>query len=284
MVTTNIDVDDGIVNEATGILRHVEDLPNDDEIRDFRAWLEFADSRIGAKVRLKMRHMTVGQFATIDANWTPISRKAANIQITNTIRCKRSQIPLTPGCAVTVHKSQGGTYDRAVIKYDRSQQNQLVYVALSRTTNIERTYFTNPRDDFTFYHKFGSSAPSILEIRDEYNRLCHHTLETITGRVKTFKETALEGCSNLIICTINAQSIVAHSSDIETDEMLIDSDVLALTETWMDSENIVTINGFELISTSNLSVQPSPSSSTVAPSNARRTAGGVAIYPNLTRS
>ncbi|GFT73726.1 uncharacterized protein TNCV_631081 [Trichonephila clavipes] len=73
--------------------------------------------------------------------------------------------------AITIHKSQGGTFDEVVFNYDKSQQIQLVYVALSRVTSIDGLYFTNDKDDFKFYHGRGSTAPTVKDIRDEYDRM-----------------------------------------------------------------------------------------------------------------
>lgn len=48
----------------------------------------------------------------------------------------RTQIPLIPGWAITIHKSQGMTLDRVIVNVARSFENGQVYVALSRATNL----------------------------------------------------------------------------------------------------------------------------------------------------
>lgn len=53
------------------------------------------------------------------------------------------QIPLRPAWAVTIHKSQGQTYDRAVIDLGRRAFSAgQVYVALSRLTTLDGLYLT----------------------------------------------------------------------------------------------------------------------------------------------
>ncbi|GFT72832.1 uncharacterized protein TNCV_5065631 [Trichonephila clavipes] len=86
--------------------------------------------------------------------------------------------------AITIHKSQGGTFDEVVFNYDKSQQIQLVYVALSRVTSIDGLYLTNDKDDFKFYHGRGSTAPTVKDIRDEYDRMANHRLPTLSMQAR----------------------------------------------------------------------------------------------------
>ncbi|GFS58863.1 gamma-aminobutyric acid type B receptor subunit 1 [Trichonephila clavipes] len=65
----------------------------------------------------------------------------------------------------------------------------------------------------------------------------------------------------LIVSAFNAQSLVAHAGDIESDNILMNSDYMVNSETWMNCANTVMINGFEL-----------------------RATGGSAIYRNLQSS
>lgn len=282
MVTSNVEIDDGLVNGAVGTLRYIENLSHTGEgdgPPDMRLWLEFPDSETGSIARIKFRPVIASHDGVIKENWTPILTKTANITIDRPIRCKRTQFPLTPAHAMTIHKSQGGTFNKIVVLYDKSQLNQLVYVALSRVKSIDGLYLINSNDDFTFYHKYGCTTSTIKEIRDEYTRLSMHPLETITGLVTSFIQT--DNNQTVIVCTINAQSLVAHSQDIATDRVLCKSDIMVITETWMDSSSPVDIHGFELINC-NLHAYTDPECRENL--QVRRTAGGVAIYRNLASS
>jgi hypothetical protein len=64
-----------------------------------------------------------------------------------------------------------------------------VYVALSRVTSLKGLYMMNEKDDFTFYHKFGSTAPGVREVRDEYVRLGRHELQTLEKIAARFSVT-----------------------------------------------------------------------------------------------
>ncbi|KAF5649401.1 atp-dependent dna helicase pif1 [Fusarium sp. NRRL 52700] len=48
----------------------------------------------------------------------------------------RTQIPLVPGWAITIHKSQGMTLERAIVNVNRAFANGQVYVALSRAKSL----------------------------------------------------------------------------------------------------------------------------------------------------
>ncbi|GFW50996.1 uncharacterized protein TNCV_3592781 [Trichonephila clavipes] len=121
-------------------------------------------------------------------DWTPIVTRAANIPLGGNIKCRRNQFPVVSASAITIHKSQGGTFDEVVFNYDKPQQIQLVYVALSRVTSIDSLYLTNDKDGFKFYHGRGSMAPTVKDIRDEYDRMANHRLPTLSMQARVFCE------------------------------------------------------------------------------------------------
>ncbi|KAI8357369.1 hypothetical protein EDC96DRAFT_414722, partial [Choanephora cucurbitarum] len=59
----------------------------------------------------------------------------------NALSLKRTQIPLTISEAVTIHKSQGPTYQKVAIDLTgRSLKKSLMYVACSRATSASGLY------------------------------------------------------------------------------------------------------------------------------------------------
>ena len=110
------------------------------------------------------------------------------------------------------------------------------------------------KNHFTFYHGKGKTTATTKDIKDEYARLQRHQLHIITQHVRHFlnhRKEVNDPCdvSNMItviIININAQSLIAHVVDIESDPQLQKSDYLAITETWIDSTNPIQLSGFEL--------------------------------------
>jgi hypothetical protein len=49
------------------------------------------------------------------------------------------------------------------------------------------------------------------------------------------------------MATLNVQSFASHSPDVSTDPVLASTDILALTETWMDNDETIPIEGYKCI-------------------------------------
>ncbi|KAH7964859.1 hypothetical protein HPB49_001930 [Dermacentor silvarum] len=157
-----------------------------------------------------------------------IDRKAS-------IACKRTQFPLVQASAITVHKSQGGTYASVVYEYARTHSQKLVYVALSRCTNLNGLYLTNCDRDHTFYHREANPDKPMV---DEFRRLESHRLHTVTQRyLAALKEQELSrvcegGSREFTLALLNVRSLSAHALDVARDPVLGKVDLLCLTDTW----------------------------------------------------
>ncbi|GFU16409.1 ATP-dependent DNA helicase [Trichonephila clavipes] len=321
MITMNLDVEDGLVNGAIGTLKYIEYLTEDEQVtiygttevdvepqpststrirKTVRLWLEFPNPSMDQLCRVKAKPHVMCKRDVLDLKWTPIVTRAANIPLGGNIKCRRNQFPVVSASAITIHKSQGGTFDEVVFIYDKSQQIQLVYVALSRVTSIDGLYLTNDKDDFKFYHGRGSTAPTVKDIRDEYDRMVNHCIPTLSMEARAFCKRDVLAERNedqggylhrrrqliLIVSAFNAQSLVAHAGDIESNNILINSDYMGISETWMNCANTVMINGFELRASNNTALEHRthcPSTSSELPVRVSA-AGGSAIYRNLQSS
>ena len=65
-------------------------------------------------------------------------------EITEEVIGKFSQYPLRPAWAITIHKSQGLTFERAIIDANAAFSHGQVYVALSRCKTFEGMVLSTP--------------------------------------------------------------------------------------------------------------------------------------------
>ncbi|CAG4975242.1 unnamed protein product [Colias eurytheme] len=177
-----------------------------------------------------------------------------------TIFAKRNHFPLVSACALTIHKSPGGTFDQIVYEYNKSHSQQLLYVALSRVTDINGLFIVSNTDDNKFYH--GRKRPGgIVDLQCEFERLSNSRL--ITQQEELYN---LVNESNITLFSFNCQSLRAHVSDLN-DKVLKRSTLLLFSETWMKNDEQILIENFYCVTQYNR-----PNS----------TAGGVAVYHSST--
>ncbi|KAL4153959.1 hypothetical protein QTP88_001792 [Uroleucon formosanum] len=193
IITTNIDVADGLANGAVRKLVYIEQNV-DNQIT--RVWLVFADQKTGMAAKRKAAAYVTEHI--IDKRAVPITRRTSSISLNNNkiILAKRNHFSLIPGCAMTIHKSQGGTYDEIVYEYNKSHSVQLFYVALTRVKTIDGLYMCTHNDDLRFYH--GRRAdPSIVSLQEEFKRLSLNRLTTLQTDITNFM-TSREGLTIIL--------------------------------------------------------------------------------------
>ncbi|KAH6924073.1 hypothetical protein HPB50_011176 [Hyalomma asiaticum] len=185
MITTNIDVLDGLVNGAVGTLKVCEKSPGSEFPK--RLWLHFDDlATTGRLARLRSKYAVNEARRSghhIDAAWVPIEPRITTLTLDRKagVSCKRKQFPLLQASAITVHKSQGATYSSIVYKYSKTHPQKLVYVALTRCTSINNLYLTNAKGDHQFHHKANNEDKTMA---NEFQRLEQHLLPTVTQRYR----------------------------------------------------------------------------------------------------
>ena len=120
MLRKNLDVPDGLVNGARGIVQHI-DLHPGGEID--KVWVSFEK---GAGSRWQMAHQTLS---------VAIRRAMAQFNDKDGNKAERRQFPLVLAKACTIHKSQSATYHAGVhARLDKHcKQAGQTYVALSRS-------------------------------------------------------------------------------------------------------------------------------------------------------
>jgi len=182
-ITTDKDVDDGLANGAVGKLVYIEQNV-DNQIT--RVWLVFADQKTGMGAKRKAAAYITEH--NIDKRAVPIIRPTSSISLNNnkTILAKMNHFSLIPGCAMTIHKSQEGTYDEMIVyEYNKSHPVQLLYIALTKVKTIGGLYICTRNDDLIFYH--GRRVdPSIVSLQEEFKRLSLNRLTTLQTDITNF--------------------------------------------------------------------------------------------------
>lgn len=136
---------------------------------------------------------------------------------------QRTLFPLTLAYAVSIPKVQGLSLTNVVFSFDLVLQRTFnygqVYVALSRATSLNGIHVLG-----TLENKHVKADPRVHE---EHERLrnssnCYLTIQTNENHHDDAVPT---------ICLLNIRSLRKHSIDIKYDSTIMNSDIIALTET-----------------------------------------------------
>jgi hypothetical protein len=147
MITKNLNTSDGIVNGATCILKYLEthrgDLDDDKVPAVRKVYMDFENIYIGQTMRERARKNDKYKYdQNVDKTWTPIDFykhmiKHFHYSYAN-FTLNRIQYPLEPAEALTIHKSQGQTFQKVAVCIDTEQKmdRAKLYVAISRVTSL----------------------------------------------------------------------------------------------------------------------------------------------------
>ena len=230
---------DGLANGARGTLVYIE-YNNENKIK--RVWLEFPDSpKTGQKLRNKSAAYVLEN--NISRLAVPISTRTSSIPLNNnkTIVAKRQHFPLILACAMTIHKSQGGTFLEVVYEYETTHSQQLLYVALWRVTSIEGLYIVSRTNNFSFYHGCRTNN-KMATLVTEFQRLALNSLQTIDTMLRDFILTR----QGLSLFTINGQGVRSHAQDI-IDNVSSVCNFLLISETNLSEKQSINIPNFNCI-------------------------------------
>lgn len=212
-------------------------------------WNFVAQKKLVKKKRTKANKSKLVPFG-VTAHAVPIDIRKANISLTSDkiVSAVRKHFPVIPACAMTIHKSQGATFDDIVYEYSKNHVQELVYVALSRCTPIDKLYITTKDDDetkFRFHHnrkKLKLKTPLVKESE----RLSLNRLQTKAASILDFISHRKGNLLNISIMTLNCQSLKCHYKDF-TDSVTLKTIILFLTETWIDNDEKIDIPNFNCI-------------------------------------
>lgn len=135
VITTNLDVSDGLVNGTIGELKYIV-------YNQGKPAILFFDFNCGSERKVGMKAISKLSNEERDENssndWVPIKMKKERLQILK-VSLSREQFPIVPAEAQTIHKAQGQTYDGACVAI-AGNSRQMNYVATSRVKSPESLY------------------------------------------------------------------------------------------------------------------------------------------------
>ncbi|GFR02563.1 ATP-dependent DNA helicase [Trichonephila clavata] len=221
MLTYNIDTADGLVNGAVGQLKKLEYCfvkgSNYQEVK--RIWLEFPNDIGKEKRRQCIRYSIQNKMGLL---WTPIERMKKVLYRSNNdaISVTRNQFSIILAEAMTIHKSQGATFQEAAVGFKRNLTRPLQYVALSRVTSIQGLYILG---------EYKAPPPPGEDglVLQEMKRLKAHSILPKYAFLHQHNDP-----NTLQIMYHNVQSLNAHHEDIAADPCMMNSNILLFAETW----------------------------------------------------
>jgi ATP-dependent DNA helicase PIF1 len=159
MITTNVWTERGLVNGTTGIVDNIlwdSSVTNPRETMPKAVLLALQDYSGPSLYTRADGQAVVPIFPVLrDFYW-------------NKMCCSRLQFPLSLAWAITIHKSQGMSLRRALIRCDRDFVPGLLYVAVSRVTSLEGLMFDEPMSFDRLHGRDGKVAQ--MRKKDEERR------------------------------------------------------------------------------------------------------------------
>ena len=215
-IVLNVNTADGLTNGASCTVKCVQ-VPPDKKARGV-IWVQFEDNDIGKSTRALGRNK---HKLGIDPSWTPIVPETRKFTVGRNNEVARTQFPLRPASAKTVHRSQGDTVSEIVIDFTGRTQTGIHYVAMSRVREFENLHLVN-------YDPKKVKASE--EVKLEMDRLRQQPYPSMVKNIYDVN-------AQLKIAYINAQSLYRHKMDVENEFNLSNADVLFCSETrFQDSD------------------------------------------------
>ena len=179
MISQNYDVEGGIVNGCTGILKEIRYQTDSEGNRYATSCVVESESITGKQLpMLPPKHAAIIQDTT-DLNFIhPHSGKRCKI--------KRTQLPILPAFAMTAHKAQGQTLKKVIIDLDNCRGTESPYVMVSRVTSLEGLLILRP------FRSSKIKCRQSEDVRNEFKRL---------DRLRTLTINKLEGSEQTPIQT-----------------------------------------------------------------------------------
>ncbi|GBM80454.1 ATP-dependent DNA helicase PIF1 [Araneus ventricosus] len=233
MITNNIDVEDGLVNGACGILKLIT-FENNKSHELKILWLDFSSENVGSKARRD--HKRLIDSNNIMTNLVPIRKVCIALNISKKLQYQtlRTQFPIVPAEAITIHKSQGQTYQEVALDFNEIKKitRPLLYVALSRVSSISGLYIIG---------KF--RVPKESKIEDP----CLQQLCKLRRTKNLYMPlSVLKNSAGFKVAYQNVCSLTHKLQFIKSDKWYFYNDVLIFSETLTSRDENISLDGYKV--------------------------------------
>ncbi|KAF5341971.1 hypothetical protein D9611_001218 [Ephemerocybe angulata] len=160
MIMQNFDVEGGIVNGTTGILKRVRYRLDDDGLRHAISCV--VDSPA----------ITADVLPGLEASCAAVLEDTIDLRLKG-CTIKRTQLPISPGFAMTAHKAQGKTFEQAIVDLTCCIGTEAPYVMVSRVKSLSGLLVLRA------FAKQKITCRQSQETRDEMKRLESLRLKTV---------------------------------------------------------------------------------------------------------
>jgi hypothetical protein len=229
-VTLNIATEDGLVNGAPCIVKHVQYTQGVHPI-PYIVWVYFHNSDTGRKTRYENSRF---YGPDIEHEWTPIFAVCRQFKVRlRSAEIQRKQFPLKAAHARTIHKLQGATLEELVCELPGRRVPHIHYVALSRITSMDKLHILklNPK-------KINVDERVVVEMRRL--RRCAKLQIPQTMFYNMDKK-------YVKMLFLNVTSLHKHMEDVRADYNVNSADICVFCETRAmrsDSDNMYKLGGF----------------------------------------
>ena len=224
MLIKNIDVQDGLVNSATGVVTGFYPLPPQEQDMTYipkYILVKFDDDRVGQNCRKEDSHR-------FNDGSTPIPMIESKICLGrySKVTRKRTQFPLALAWAVTIHKEQGKTENMLALSCEGNFQAGQFYTAVSRTKTLKGLYLLNEVSQSKI--KTNKAAVKELARMRKDNEFHFHMPISLLDSPQTHFKLSIQ----------NMNSIHAHQDCMLKDNFIENSHVACFQETWLKPNDV----------------------------------------------
>ena len=239
MVIANLNIEDGIINGLVGVLKNISYSKNtqDPEI----LWFEFEDKHCGRALRAQYRYRMIRD--EIDENLVPIEKNTVQITL-NEFSFSRRQFPVIPAYAMTIHKSQGSTFEKVCVDmtgcdtFSSATLWRFFYVAFSRVRKLENLYI------------IGSFSKKLMKLPSEGTSTVSVEMErlrTSCALKLNFNNFQTLAINDVPIVYLNVNSLKKSLPDIVCDRWYLAAKILIFSETKTKKQEHVRIEHFNVL-------------------------------------